>query len=66
MAKEKKITSYQKAMEELQQIAEMMQDEIVSIDDMAEKAKRAAALIAYCRQKLRATEKEIDGVFDEN
>lgn len=52
-------------MEELQQIAEMMQEEIISIDDMAAKAKRAAALIAFCRQKLRATEKDLEEVFKE-
>lgn len=56
--------NYQKAFEELQQIVSSMQEEMTSIDDLAEQSKRAAFLINYCQEKLRKTEEEINALFD--
>lgn len=63
----KKITklSYEEAMLELRTIVQELQEATVSIDDLSEKSKRAATLIKYCREKLRKTEEELKGLFEE-
>ena len=55
---------YEEALEELQQIMARLQEEQVSIDDLSQQVKRAAELIAYCRNKLRETEEDIGGLFE--
>lgn len=57
--------TYEKAVSELQQIIDELQNEVVSMDDLSAKVKRAAELIAWCRQKLRDTGAEIDRLFEE-
>lgn len=57
--------TYETAMEELQQIITDLQGEAVSIDDLSAKAKRAAELIKNCREKLRHTDQELKGLFDQ-
>ena len=39
--------------------------EAVSIDELSSKAKRAAELIKLCREKLRHTDQELKGLFDQ-
>ncbi len=56
--------SYEKAMKELQEIVEALQEELVSVDDLSQKTKRAAELIQWCRTKLRKTDEEIQSLFD--
>jgi exodeoxyribonuclease VII small subunit len=56
--------SYQEAFAELQKIIEALQEEMVDIDELTEKSKRAAFLIKYCSEKLRQTESEIKNLFD--
>jgi Exonuclease VII small subunit. len=63
--KSKPISSYETALEELQKIVADLQEENVSIDDLSEKVKRAAALIQFCKSKLRSTEEEIEDLFKE-
>ncbi|MEQ8703625.1 MAG: exodeoxyribonuclease VII small subunit [Phaeodactylibacter sp.] len=58
-----KIT-YEEAIKELQETVAQLQEDEVSIDELSAKVKRAAALITYCREKLRATEEEIGGLFE--
>ena len=66
MSKQKKENiSYEAAMEELKTIVSQLQEEAVSIDDLSLKAKRASELIRYCREKLRATEDNLKGLFEE-
>lgn len=60
----KKIT-YEQAFLELQEIVANLQDEIVSIDELTEKSKRAAFLINYCKEKLRTTEEEMKSLFED-
>lgn len=57
--------SYEAAMKELQEIVGLLQEEVISMDDISEKVKRAAWLISYCREKLRSTEKEVQCLFEE-
>lgn len=60
MAKAKKITSYDNAIEELQLIVNDLQAEVVSIDSLSDKVKRASELIAFCKNKLRETEDAVN------
>ncbi|MEM9823884.1 MAG: exodeoxyribonuclease VII small subunit [Bacteroidota bacterium] len=61
--KNKSISSYELALEELQEIVAALQEESIGIDDLSEKVKRAATLIQYCKNKLRNTEEEIQDLF---
>ncbi len=60
-----KIT-YESAMKELQEIVEQLQAEAISMDNLTEKVQRAAVLVQFCKEKLRNTEQEIQGLFDES
>ncbi|MBV7529565.1 exodeoxyribonuclease VII small subunit [Chitinophaga sp. sic0106] len=55
--------TYDAAYLELQEIAGEIEQETVSVDLLAEKVKRAAELIAFCQQKLRATETEVNNII---
>ena len=55
--------SYQKALEELQEILRELQDEKVPIDALSDKAERAKVLIDYCSGTLRKTEERLEGLF---
>lgn|GEM_PF-1405350 len=59
MKKQEEIT-YETAWNELQQIVAELQAESVSVDQLAEKVERAAALVAFCRTRLRQTEEKLD------
>ena len=55
--------TYESAYQELQQIYQEVNNEEVSIDDLATKVKRAAVLISFCQEKLRSTETEINNII---
>ncbi|MEO6915332.1 MAG: exodeoxyribonuclease VII small subunit [Chitinophagaceae bacterium] len=59
---EKKLT-YETAFAELQKISSEIESELVSVDLLAEKVKRASFLIEYCKGKLRATEDEVSNII---
>ncbi|MEY4904360.1 MAG: exodeoxyribonuclease small subunit [Bacteroidota bacterium] len=61
----KKIT-YESALSELQVIAQTLQNETVSLDDLNEKSRRAAELLAFCKEKLRTVETEVATNFQLN
>lgn len=58
-------TTYESAFKELQQIAREIEHETVSVDLLAEKVKRASELIAFCQNKLRATESEVGKIIEQ-
>jgi exodeoxyribonuclease VII small subunit len=58
MAKEK--LTYSKSMAELESIMQELQDGSISIDDLHIKVKRAKELLAWCHEKLRSTQKDIE------
>ncbi len=64
MSKKKKL-SYDSALAELQEIVGQLQEQVISMDDLSEKAKRAAELVKFCQEKLRKTEEDIKGLFEE-
>ena len=65
MAKTKEAAqrSYDQALSELKKMAEAIENESVSIDELADKVKRASELVEYCKEKLRNTEAELDKVI---
>ncbi|MBT8219025.1 MAG: exodeoxyribonuclease VII small subunit [Bacteroidia bacterium] len=56
----KKITSYEKAYQEIERILEDLVSDEVSVDELAKKVKRAKELITYCKEKLRDVEHDIN------
>ncbi|MFT4759247.1 MAG: exodeoxyribonuclease VII small subunit [Paraglaciecola sp.] len=59
-----KKTTYESALAEVQSIVNELQEETVSMDDLSKKVGRAAELIQFCRDKLRATETQVNSVFE--
>lgn len=56
---------YEKAMQELEQIASQMEDGVLDMDSMLQKLKRAQELVKMCRDKLTKTEAEINAMLSE-
>jgi exodeoxyribonuclease VII small subunit len=57
--------TYETAYMELRQIATEIESEKVSVDQLAEKVKRASFLIGYCQDKLRSTETEVNNIINQ-
>jgi len=58
--------SYEAAQQELQTIVQQLQEGSISMDELAERARRAAELIRLCRERLRDLETELDSLFPED
>ena len=61
--------SYQEAMNEIEEILTQIESDEPDIDDLAEKVRRVATLIRFCRDKLAKTSEEVEqilGEMDEN
>ena len=57
------IPNYTEAFEELQQITAEIEGGQISVDELAEKVKRAALLIQICKQKLTTTEEDVERIL---
>lgn len=57
--------SYEDAFNELQQIVSEMEGGNISVDDLAEKVKRASTLITICKHKLQHTQQDVDRILKE-
>ncbi|MBI4825361.1 MAG: exodeoxyribonuclease VII small subunit [Nitrospirae bacterium] len=57
--------SYKEAIEEIDAIVREIENESIDIDALAEKVKRAAYLIKYCKTKLKNTDNEVKNVLKE-
>ena len=57
--------SYEQALRELQGIVALLQEESSNIDELSERVRRAAALVKYCREKLRSTEEVVQQLLEE-
>ena len=64
MSKEKK-PGYQEAFTELEKIVREIEQESISVDELADKVKRATLLINICREKLRSTEEDVQQILKE-
>ena len=56
--------SYNAAIAELKKILDTLQSENCDIDSMVELTRRATELISACRERLTATESELQTVLD--
>jgi exodeoxyribonuclease VII small subunit len=54
--------TYEAAYTELEAIYQAISNDAVSVDELAEKVKRAAVLVDYCQTKLKNTEEEINKI----
>ncbi len=57
--------NYTDAFDELQQIVEEIENGQISVDELSEKVKRAAALIKICKTKLSTTEENVNQILKE-
>jgi len=64
VSKTKQLT-YSQALTELEAILNEIESEEIYVDILAEKVKRAAYLIKFCKGKLRNTEEEVKKVLSE-
>ena len=55
-----KETTYTAAFEELKEIVDQLENDGISVDELAEKMKRATELMKICKDKLTKTEEEIN------
>lgn len=61
----KKNLTYNKAIKELETIVKKIEEENVDIDNIASMIKRAVELISFLKEKLFATQEEIDKALKE-
>ncbi|MBE2245780.1 MAG: exodeoxyribonuclease VII small subunit [Candidatus Competibacteraceae bacterium] len=52
--------TYSRSLQELEEIVSQLEKGNISVDELAEKTKRASELIAFCRNKLRQTQHEVE------
>ena len=57
--------NYTRAFEELQQIVQEIEQGEISVDELSQKVKRAAALIKICKDKLSSTEEDVSVILKE-
>ena len=57
--------SFNKAVEELENILDQIESGELDVDELSGKVKRASELLRLCQSKLRDTEEEIDKIIDE-
>jgi exodeoxyribonuclease VII small subunit len=55
--------NYAEAFEELQQIVSEIEEGQISVDELSDKVKRAAALINICKAKLTSTEEDVNKIL---
>lgn len=58
-------TNYQAAFEELKTIVADIEQGEISVDQLSEKVKRATQLIKICKEKLTATEEDVNKILKE-
>ena len=55
--------TYEEAYKELTQIAGEIENDTISVDQLAQKVKRASELIKICQSKLREAETEVNHII---
>jgi len=64
VSKSRQLT-YSQALTELEKILIEIESEEINVDVLAEKVRRAAHLIKFCKDRLRNTEEEVRKVLSE-
>lgn len=62
--RESKLT-YTKAKHELEEIVKAIESGNLDVDALTDKVKRASELIAFCKNKLTATDQDLQKLLDE-
>ena len=57
--------TYEQAYQELEAIARNIENESISVDELAVKVKRAAELITICEVKLKSAETEVNNIINQ-
>jgi len=57
--------NYKEAFDELQIIVSEIEGGLISVDELSKKVKRAALLIKICKNKLTATEEDVNNILKE-
>lgn len=57
--------TYSQAKQELEEIVASIESGELDVDALTEKVKRASELIAFCKEKLTKTDKELQKILDE-
>lgn len=57
--------SYEQAMARLEELVRQVESNETGIDRLAEQLKEARQLIAFCKEKLYATDEEIKKILEE-
>ncbi len=57
-----KIISFNKAIEELEEILQRIESGALDLDDLTSQVKRASSLLKICNDKLRSTEEELEKI----
>jgi exodeoxyribonuclease VII small subunit len=65
MSKQTENTSYERAFTELQELISDIENGEISVDQLSEKVKRASVLIQFCKDKLRATELDVEKILED-
>jgi exodeoxyribonuclease VII small subunit len=58
--------TYETAYAELQKILQSVENEALSLTDLEAALKRAAELLAFCKEKLHATKTSVDTLLEES
>ncbi|MDR1226665.1 MAG: exodeoxyribonuclease VII small subunit [Prevotellaceae bacterium] len=61
----KKEQTYKQALAEAEKILEQIESNELDVDQMADAVKKALELLAFCKNKLRATEEDIEKLMSE-
>lgn len=62
MTKEK--MNYDSAVAEIEEILEKIEEGDLGVDELAEKVKRVSHLLKFCRERLLASEEQINKILD--
>jgi exodeoxyribonuclease VII small subunit len=57
--------SYAKAIKQIEEILEKIENEELDVDELTSNVKKAADLLKICKSKLHDTEEEIQKILDE-
>lgn len=57
--------TYESALSELQNIISEIENDEIGIDQLSVKVKRAAELLKFCQEKLRATEEDVNNILNQ-
>lgn len=58
-------TTYSQAKQELEETVSAIESNELDVDALTQKVKRASELIAFCKDKLTKTDKELQKIIDE-